>query len=145
MSKGTIGPEAVPNETSSPRGARQRSDFFERILAYRIEHRRDAIALRQSPDRADEILRAVHDCRVADVCAGNLGFLLGPHRANDHCAKVLGPLAKNEAHTARRGMNQDSVTGLDGEGGEYEVVGRDPLCEDQGRPYLPSGGRCTGA
>jgi hypothetical protein len=39
-------------------------------------------------------------------------------------------LAKNEAYAARRGMNQDSVTGLDGEGGEYQVVGRDPLRED---------------
>src|SRR5262249_19010097 len=104
--------------------------LFERILAYRIEHRCDAIALRQSPDRADKILRAVHDCHVAAVRAGNLGFLLGPDRADDHCAKVLGPLAKNEADAARRGMNQDSATGLDGEGGEYQVMSRDPLRED---------------
>src|SRR5262249_18872760 len=107
--------------------------LFERILADRIEHRRDAIALRQSPDRPDEILRAVDDCRVAAVRTGDFSFLLGPDCANDRCAKVLGPLAKNEADPACRGMDQHGVTSRDRERGEYQIVGGDSLGENRRR------------
>jgi hypothetical protein len=50
--------------------------------------------MRQPLDCANEILRAVDDCRVAAVRTGDFSFLLGPDCSNDRCAKVLGPIGK---------------------------------------------------
>src|SRR6516165_351045 len=122
---------AKRDQQSARRQAAQR--FLECILAHRIKDDRDAPAMGQPLDCANEILRAVDDCRVAAVRTGDFSFLLGPDCANDRCAKVLGPLAKNEADPACRGMDQNGVTSRDRERGEYQIVDGDSLGENRRR------------
>ena len=68
--------------------------------------------MRQPLDCANEILRAVDDCRVAAVRTGDFSFLLGPDCANDRCAKVLRPLTEYGADAAGGRMHQYCVSPL---------------------------------
>ena len=60
---------------------------------------------------------------AAAVRSGDVGFLLGPDRADDGCAQVLGPLAENEADAARRRVQQEGIPGFEGINAPQQISG----------------------
>ena len=70
---------------------------------------------------------------VAAMSLGEFGFLVAADGADDGRAQRLGPLARDEADPAGRGMEQDGVAFLDLVGLPDEVLGRHALEHHRGR------------
>ena len=78
----------------------------------RVEREVDATPVRDVVHVSDEVLRTVVDGMVRPELAAELDLLVGSRGRDDHGTEGLGELDHPRTHTARCGVDEDDLTGL---------------------------------
>ena len=94
-----------------PPGTKAVEAARERVAPNRIVDDRNPGAVRQLPDPIGEILPRIDDRVIAAVRPSELRLLVAAHGADDRRSEMPGPLACDQAHAARGGMEQDGLAG----------------------------------